>query len=311
MARACAVEITMPRRSTWLPRLTLFAALAAAACDGGDGGGAAGPDAAGPDAAPIDAPAIDAGGLGAACAGGSACASGACVDGVCCDRACDGACEACSAATTGGADGTCAPALAGTACSTYACDGVAATCPTSCATHADCVRGYACGAASACVVAKRIFVTSTMTSGGNLGGLATADAHCGDLATAAGLPGTFKAWLSDGTTSVAQRFTHHAGPYYRVHEGAVIVVAVDWADLTNGLDPYAIGNDEHGQPAGALIWTGTLITGAAAANHCRGWTSNSTADVGMRGNSSASFYDWTAYGDGVCDANGRYYCVEQ
>ena len=48
-------------------------------------------------------------GAGAACkeANCAVCGSGHCVDGLCCDTACDGACEACSSAKTGGAAGTC------------------------------------------------------------------------------------------------------------------------------------------------------------------------------------------------------------
>jgi len=36
------------------------------------------------------------------------CTSGTCADGVCCDRACAGGCQGCTAALTGGEDGTCA-----------------------------------------------------------------------------------------------------------------------------------------------------------------------------------------------------------
>ncbi len=46
--------------------------------------------------------------------GCGACTTGTCIDGVCCDRACDATCEACTAAKTGGVDGTCAPIIAGT-----------------------------------------------------------------------------------------------------------------------------------------------------------------------------------------------------
>jgi hypothetical protein len=43
------------------------------------------------------------------CALGTECASGDCVDGFCCENACGSACNACSAAKTGGANGDCAP----------------------------------------------------------------------------------------------------------------------------------------------------------------------------------------------------------
>src|SRR5262249_32218824 len=51
---------------------------------------------------------------GSACSSGGMCASSFCVDGVCCDVACSGTCQACTAAKTGGADGTCASVTDGT-----------------------------------------------------------------------------------------------------------------------------------------------------------------------------------------------------
>jgi MYXO-CTERM domain-containing protein len=50
-----------------------------------------------------------------ACTSGSQCASGYCADGICCDKACNGACEACTAAKKGsGVDGVCQPVSADT-----------------------------------------------------------------------------------------------------------------------------------------------------------------------------------------------------
>ena len=51
---------------------------------------------------------------GAGCGGAKDCVNAQCADGVCCDSACDGECQACSAAKTGKADGVCAPFDAGT-----------------------------------------------------------------------------------------------------------------------------------------------------------------------------------------------------
>jgi hypothetical protein len=51
---------------------------------------------------------------GVACGSGSECASGFCADGYCCDLQCNALCAACSAAKTGGSNGTCAPVTAGT-----------------------------------------------------------------------------------------------------------------------------------------------------------------------------------------------------
>jgi len=51
--------------------------------------------------------------VGKSCRAGADCTSGTCADGVCCATACTGACTSCAAADTGGADGTCAPVMAG------------------------------------------------------------------------------------------------------------------------------------------------------------------------------------------------------
>src|SRR4029077_17175057 len=61
-----------------------------------------------------------------------------------------------------------------------------------------------------------VFVSSATYGGGNLGGLTGADPKCQSLATAAVLPGTYKAWLSDDTTSAASRLTHSTNPYVLV-----------------------------------------------------------------------------------------------
>jgi hypothetical protein len=50
---------------------------------------------------------------GRRCAGNTECESNHCVEEVCCATACTGSCTSCRGAETGGADGTCAPVLAG------------------------------------------------------------------------------------------------------------------------------------------------------------------------------------------------------
>ncbi|MBV8761597.1 MAG: proprotein convertase P-domain-containing protein [Deltaproteobacteria bacterium] len=71
-------------------------------------------------------------GNGTACSAGGHCTSGNCVDGVCCDLACNGLCEACTAAKKGtGANGTCGPIGSGRdpdneCAGTYACTGALA-----------------------------------------------------------------------------------------------------------------------------------------------------------------------------------------
>lgn len=58
---------------------------------------------------------------GSSCSASAECDSGYCVNGLCCASACDGVCEACSAALTGGEDGTCAFSKSGTSCGRATC----------------------------------------------------------------------------------------------------------------------------------------------------------------------------------------------
>jgi hypothetical protein len=74
--------------------------------------------------------------------------NGSCVDGYCCDTACSGSCDVCAASLGASANGTCTPAPKGYAggplCDPFLCGGGSATCPTTCATQADCVAGAFC-----------------------------------------------------------------------------------------------------------------------------------------------------------------------
>ena len=79
---------------------------------------------------------------------------------------------------------------------------------------------------------KLVFVTSQIYSAtfGATNGALDGDVLCQQHADAAGLDGTFMAWLADSTTSPATRFVQSTNPYVLV-DGTVI--ADDWAALTN------------------------------------------------------------------------------
>lgn len=108
---------------------------------------------------------------------------------------------------------------------------------------------------------KYVFVSSTQYTG-NLGGLQGADAKCQQLATTAGLPGVYKAWLSDVLDSPNTRFTKTNHRYKLVNDA---VIASNWADLTDGLLNYSVQIDEYGNPLADImdlfVWTGTTVTG--------------------------------------------------
>jgi hypothetical protein len=117
---------------------------------------------------------------------------------------------------------------------------------------------------------KLVFITQG-TLPGNFGGLSVADALCNSEASAAGLSGTFKAWVSTSSSSVASRFTH-GGPYELVGGGRV---ADDWAALTDGSIDHAIDRDATGASRNASVWTGTQADGTSGAENCSNWTSSS------------------------------------
>ncbi len=75
---------------------------------------------------------------GRACTAAGECLSTFCVDGACCDTACSTACQACSAALTGGTNGTCTNATDGTKDPRGIC---VQTAVTSCGTDGKCGGG--------------------------------------------------------------------------------------------------------------------------------------------------------------------------
>lgn len=155
--------------------------------------------------------------------------------------------------------------------------------------------------------AKKVFVTSTQQTGA-FGGLAGGDAICSTRATAAGLSGTYKAWLSTDTTSASARISHSTCPYV-LPSG--VQVADNYDDLVTG--PYldhSLNETEAGAVVSGSSWTGTLDDGSNYANNnCNNWTSTTAY-----GNNSAGWFlqHWSR-GDGgsICSSTRRLFCFQQ
>ncbi len=166
-----------------------------------------------------------------------------------------------------------------------------------------------------------VFVTSQLY-GGNLGGVAGADAKCQALATAKGLPGTFLAWISDGTVSPASRMTHENLPYVLVDGHTQ--VASGWNALVSGTLDHAIDTTEQNtqvtavpscgpqQYLGLFVWTDTDDAGADwQGQTCTDWSTGASTTNGATGNATSTSY-WTAWCIGVsCDTQAALYCVQQ
>ena len=150
--------------------------------------------------------------------------------------------------------------------------------------------------------AKRAFVTSTAYPA-DLGGLAGADAKCQARADAAGLGGTWHAWLSTYTVNAKSRVDDAA--YARL-DG--VVVAASLADLTDGALAQGLFKNELGATWLYQTWTGTAPDGTAVAQTCSDWTS--TTGASQVGYSEANDSKWTANNTWVCDGSLALYCFE-
>ncbi len=163
--------------------------------------------------------------------------------------------------------------------------------------------------------ARKVFISSTTTSG-YMGGAAGADAICNTAAKAAGLSGTYVAWLSTSTASASSRVSHAGGPFVLI-DGTV--VALDWAGLTSGALLTGINENEHGVavPYSATGLTGVAFTGSDVSGNaitnlmCFDWTQGSNTG-GACGNDQSTNMWWTDEGQFGCPCNYvlALYCIE-
>lgn len=164
------------------------------------------------------------------------------------------------------------------------------------------------------------FVTTTKYTG-MLGGLSGGDAKCQERAQAAGLVGTYQAWLSSTNRSPSNRFRCtsaicSANGYVRV-DGEVI--AVNWDDLTSELTGsellHPISISELNTEENTEVWTNTWRTGIPTVTDpracCQTWTAAITPFSGEIGSSGRTDDGWTAINVLSCDNLLSLYCFQQ
>ena len=172
-------------------------------------------------------------------------------------------------------------------------------------------KGRGCGNGGTC----RVFITSSAHNG-NLGGLAGADAMCQKRAKAAGLPGSYKAWLSDTKETPRSRFMKSNGPY-RLVDGTKI--ASNWDDLitkkANG-DYLAapINLTETGITIAQteFAWSNTQPDGhvlQGSTYHCSNW--DAVAGNGIIGTPQLTQQFWSAFSFTPCTDDGHLFCFQQ
>lgn len=158
-----------------------------------------------------------------------------------------------------------------------------------------------------------MFVTSSGFYG-NIGGTAGGDTDCNTAASSAGLPGTYKAWLSTTATgdNPASSFTQSTLPY-TLFDGTQ--VAANWAALTSGTLDHAINEDEHGTVVSNVPtpWTGTNADGtpvtSPATLNCGGWSDQT--DLGWVGSIASTSSQWSLLVGIQCNNFEPLYCFQQ
>ena len=131
---------------------------------------------------------------------------------------------------------------------------------------------------------------------------------------AAGLPGTFKARVSNNALNPANRFVRSSDPYVL---GDGTQVASDWSTLVDGSLDNAINMDEFGNlvdttNATNRVWTATGTAGTRNFFYCLQWTNNSTGSTAHAGFLDAVDSTWTQRAARPrCNQYARLYCFQQ
>jgi len=122
------------------------------------------------------------------------------------------------------------------------------------------------------------------------GGLASADALCAADASAAQLPGTYKALLATTSSSAAARFNTSRPPWARVD--GVLLSPTAAAFFSSSYWDAALNVDANGRHMlrGELFWVGatSLVNQGAASSTCNNWTATDTAANSCEGTSAST-----------------------
>jgi cysteine-rich repeat protein len=174
---------------------------------------------------------------------------------------------------------------------------------------------------------RYVFVSSLRYAAGAIGSVSFADGECQKMAMVAGLPGNYKAWLSNGAVSPATRFSKSLDRAYvlpfSVQSGAAKLVAESWIDLVDGSLKHEINVTEKGEQlsfgsscetATQIAWTATSASAGPydTTTTCEQWSTSVPQKFGVAGLIGSTGDDWT---EGCpmarCDLQARIYCFEQ
>ncbi len=149
------------------------------------------------------------------------------------------------------------------------------------------------------------FVTSSVVQPGQLGGLSGGDEKCNSLADAAGLPGTYIAWLSDSTVNAAERISSTSASGWVRTDGRPF--ALSRAGLLSENLLYPLSLDENGNDINVVVVTGTSAIGEVeSSGTCADWTSDN--GIVANGKSDSVSRAWTSLRSDSCADSAHLYC---
>jgi hypothetical protein len=150
------------------------------------------------------------------------------------------------------------------------------------------------------------FVSSTTTTGA-MNGLFGADKMCSDLATSAGLGGTWVAWLGTNASPPGTRLTF-AGPWHLVSGQQIAKTRALLITSPFTLE-HPIDRDERGIPvSNATAWTGPF--GLLALGDCSMWNVASAGPTSYIGSTAAIDQSWTESTTAACSTAHHLYCFQ-
>jgi hypothetical protein len=154
--------------------------------------------------------------------------------------------------------------------------------------------------------APNIVFVSSVAQNANYGGIEGADSACQALAQAAGVAGTYRAWLSTTTVNAVDRLTSASG-WVRIDGKPVANTA---ADLVAGRMFHPIRLTESGSDAfDTEVYTGTASDGTlqSGASTCNDYTS-ADDELIVTGFSTGTSSLFTSFNRVTCAEAARLYC---
>lgn len=179
----------------------------------------------------------------------------------------------------------------------------------------DSMPAYDAGADSCTPETPKIVFVTSETMAGDFGGVAGAEKKCNDLAKAAGLSGSFTAWISVPGSTAASRISF-VGAYAKVGGSKVSSCRMNLVGGSGLESP--IDRDEKGMAVPkSAVWTNANAQGGIARDgyDCQGFTKIVPDDGGAAssvvGSSDAMTTEWTQTMQAVpCSDKARLYCFQ-